>query len=89
MRATGIGSCSYGQNRSTSRGLAQIEVRAYEESFTNGLEHNMNHIELNAVEADITESQALVIKQTEEAITELNSAQLILVGGGSGIVSWE
>ncbi|HEV3018818.1 MAG TPA: hypothetical protein VGY49_07345 [Burkholderiaceae bacterium] len=49
----------------------------------------MNHIELNAVEADITESQALVIKQTEEAITELNSAQLILVGGGSGIVSWE
>ncbi|HWY72023.1 MAG TPA: hypothetical protein VNW98_00155 [Burkholderiaceae bacterium] len=48
----------------------------------------MNHInvETNVVEAQTSELQTLLAKQTEEAIAELNSSQLALVGGGCGAV---
>ncbi len=46
---------------------------------------NQITVEMNIVEADTSEVQALLVKQTEEAIAELNSAQLALVGGGSAI----
>ena len=43
-------------------------------------------IETNVIELETSELKALVAKQTEDAITELNSAQLMLVGGGSGTI---
>ncbi len=46
---------------------------------------NQIAIETNAVEAEIND-QALSTKQLEEAMIELNSSQLALVGGGGGII---
>jgi hypothetical protein len=46
----------------------------------------MNQITIETnVEIEAGELQALAAKQAEEAIAELNSAQLALVGGGLGI----
>lgn len=47
---------------------------------------NQISIETNAAEYETAELQAMTAKQIEEAIAELNSTQLALVGGGSGIV---
>jgi hypothetical protein len=86
MRATGIGSCSAGQIQSPSRQLARFQARADQEPFRifTGLEHNMNQIiaETNVIETE--EPQAPTGKQVAEAVTELNAAQLALVGGGTG-----
>jgi hypothetical protein len=47
----------------------------------------MNYsVETSVVETQTTELQALVGKQTQDAIVELNSLQLMLVGGGATIV---
>jgi hypothetical protein len=48
-------------------------------------ERTMNLIiaDTNVVEAEVIESQTL---QIEEAITELSSAQLMMVGGGGTVV---
>jgi hypothetical protein len=53
-------------------------------AFT-GVELIMNNIETNVAATETTELQA----QTEDAITELNAAQLLLVGGGSIIISFD
>jgi len=45
----------------------------------------MNNIETNVAATETTELQA----QIEDAITELNAAQLVLVGGGSIIISFD
>jgi len=45
----------------------------------------MNNIETNVAATETTELQT----QTEDAITELNAAQLLLVGGGSIIISFD
>ncbi len=44
---------------------------------------NQITVETNVAEIEISE-QALVDRQMEEAIAELNSAQLALIGGGTG-----
>src|SRR5258708_35282451 len=51
-----------------------------------GAEHTMNQInvETNVVETEANELQSLAIAQAD-AVVELNSAQLFLVGGGQGI----
>jgi hypothetical protein len=50
-------------------------------------ERKMNQIiETNVVELETSELNALIARQTEDAITELNSAQLMLVGGGSATI---
>jgi hypothetical protein len=49
----------------------------------------MNHIEMNVIEAATPELQTLLAKQTQDSITELDSAQLLLVGGGSIVVSFD
>ncbi len=53
----------------------------------NGAENFMNqiNIESNVVDSEINELLILNAAQTEEAMTELNSAQLSLVGGGLGV----
>ena len=50
-------------------------------------EQTMNQIavELNAIEIETIEQQALSAKQMEEATTELNASQLALIGGGLAI----
>ena len=45
---------------------------------------NQISVETSVVEIETNELQALAVAQAE-AIVELNSAQLILVGGGNGI----
>jgi putative cell wall-binding protein len=46
---------------------------------------NQIAVELNAIEIDTTELQALSTKQIEDAMTELNASQLALIGGGLAI----
>jgi hypothetical protein len=48
----------------------------------NGWEYIMNQIETNVVEVEATEQPDFA-----QTVIELNSAQLVLVGGGSGIIS--
>jgi hypothetical protein len=57
-------------------------------TLVNGPEHIMNQIsvEANVVETEINELQALTATQAQESITELNSAQLALVGGGTAAI---
>jgi hypothetical protein len=45
----------------------------------------MNQItaDINVVEAEFTDRQALATTQAEDSITDLNSLELALVGGGS------
>jgi len=47
----------------------------------------MNQIETNAVETETAEF--VTVTQTEDAINELNAAQLMMVGGGSASVVWD
>jgi hypothetical protein len=51
-------------------------------------ERTMNHItvEANVVEIEVRALQYSAAKQIEDAISELNSSQLALVGGGSGAI---
>jgi len=49
---------------------------------------NQITVEANVVEFEATELQALAI-QTADAIVELNASQLMLIGGGTGIISTE
>jgi hypothetical protein len=51
----------------------------------NGPERTMNQItaDINVVEAEFTDRQALATAQAEDSITDLNSLELALVGGGS------
>jgi hypothetical protein len=51
-------------------------------------ERTMNHItvEANVVEVEVRALQSSAAKQIEDAISELNSSQLALVGGGSGAI---
>jgi hypothetical protein len=48
----------------------------------------MNHIsiEANGVDTEASQLETLAAQQAQDAITELNAAQLVLVGGGSGII---
>jgi len=46
---------------------------------------NQIAVELNAIEIETIEQQALSAKQMEEATTELNASQLALIGGGLAI----
>ena len=46
---------------------------------------NQITVEANIIETEVTELQALAI-QTADAIVELNASQLMLVGGGGGVV---
>jgi len=48
----------------------------------------MNHInaEVNVIEAEISEPQTLSAIQPEDAITELSSAQLMMIGGGGCVI---
>lgn len=45
---------------------------------------NQINVETNVVETEANELQSLAIAQAD-AVVELNSAQLFLVGGGQGI----
>jgi hypothetical protein len=46
----------------------------------------MTHITVeNVVETETSDFQALITQTTDEALTELNSAQLTLIGGGTGV----
>jgi hypothetical protein len=47
---------------------------------------NQITIETNVVATEINEVQGIALKQAEETLAELNSAQLALVGGGSAII---
>jgi hypothetical protein len=47
---------------------------------------NQITIETNAIETETSELQAFVTKQMQEAVIELNSCQLALVGGGGGAI---
>jgi hypothetical protein len=51
-----------------------------------GPERTMNHInaEMNVIEVEVVESQTL--SAVEDAITELSSTQLMMVGGGGSVV---
>jgi hypothetical protein len=75
---------------SSSEVLHYAFTRATFDEQTNtiyGRSETMNHIsaEANVIEAEVNELQALAAAHTDEAITELSSAQLLMVGGGSGI----
>jgi uncharacterized protein len=48
---------------------------------------NQISVESNVVEIECNEPSALSITQMEDAITELNSAQLLLIGGGCAAIS--
>ena len=53
---------------------------------TQRAERNMNQIiEANIVEIEATELQALAM-QAADAVVELNASQLMLVGGGGGLI---
>ncbi len=49
---------------------------------------NQINADTSVVEIDSGELPSLSIEQIEDAITELNSTQLALIGGGCGIVSF-
>ncbi len=46
---------------------------------------NQISVEMNVVETEVNE-HAVSVAQMQDSITELNSAQLSLVGGGCGII---
>jgi hypothetical protein len=47
---------------------------------------NMITIEANVIETEVTGLQSLATPQSDDAILELSSAQLLMVGGGASIL---